>query len=224
MVITCWSVKGGVGTTTVAVALALAGARPSADRPSPVTLVDLAGDVPACLGLPEPSGPGVAEWLDAGPEVPPDSLARLAVPVGPGLELLPRGRAPLVGPRGPVLLQLLAATGRVVVVDAGTVDGAPVARAFAAESDRSLLVTRACTLAVRRALAAPVRPSGLVVVRDPGRALSTADVEAALGAPAVAELAVDPAVARAVDAGLVRARLPRSLVGAVSALLPVAAA
>lgn len=76
-------------------------------------------------------------------------------------------------------------------------------------ADRSLLVTRACYLALRRAVSAPIRPTGVVLVAEPGRALRATDVEAAVGAPVVATVAVDPAVARAVDAGLLTARLPR---------------
>ena len=33
--------------------------------PAAVYLADLAGDVPAVLGLPEPVGPGLAEWVTA---------------------------------------------------------------------------------------------------------------------------------------------------------------
>jgi hypothetical protein len=39
--------------------------------------------------------------------------------------------------------------------------------------------------------------------------LRSRDVESALDAPVVATLALDPAVARAVDAGLLAARIPR---------------
>ncbi|CAN5792933.1 hypothetical protein BH10ACT1_BH10ACT1_35290 [soil metagenome] len=215
MVIACWSVKGGVGTTTVAAAIALGWAR----SPGPAALlVDLAGDLPACLGVAEPTGPGAAEWLAAGTEVPPDSLARLFVPVTTGLEVLARGTGPLAAARGTVLLQLLAASGRRVVVDCGNIAEGGVGWRFAAEADRSLLVARPCVLGLRRAMAAPLRPSGIVLVRDPGRAFSTADVAGAVGAPVVAELAVDPVVARAVDAGLTRARLPRSFGDALAGL------
>jgi hypothetical protein len=56
-----------------------------------------------------------------------------------------------------------------------------------------------------------LEPTGVVLVRDPGRALRVGRGAAALhGAPVVAELALDPAVGRAVDLGLGRARLPRS--------------
>ncbi len=214
MLIVCWSVKGGVGTTVAAVTMALAAAR----REPPVLLVDLAGDVPACLGVPEPAGPGVAEWLAAGPEVPADALTRLEEPVGPGLALLHRGSGRLAAGRAGLLVQVLAASGRTVVVDGGRLAGPGVTHRFAAEAGRSVLVTRLCVLALRRAAAAPVRPSGVVVVREPGRALTVADVEEAVGAPVLAEVAADPSIARAVDAGLVRCRLPRGLGGALGAV------
>jgi hypothetical protein len=41
--------------------------------------------------------------------------------------------------------------------------------------------------------------------------LSSDDVSTTIGAPVVAEVQLDPAVARQVDAGLLAGRLPRSL-------------
>ena len=51
MLTVCYSPKGGQGCTTVTAALALAqrGSR----------LIDTTGDLPAVLGLPEPSGPEI---------------------------------------------------------------------------------------------------------------------------------------------------------------------
>jgi hypothetical protein len=57
-----------------------------------------------------------------------------------------------------------------------------------------------------------VRPTEVVLVAEPGRALTRHDVGAALGAPVTAVVEVDPGVARAVDAGLLSGRLPRGLV------------
>lgn len=207
MLVACWSSKGGAGTTVVAASLALLLARRSG---AGALLVDLAGDAPAALGLPEPDTPGLAGWLNAGANVPADALNRLEQPVGDGLALLARGSGALPPARAEVLAALLASDARPVVADCGAEpDGA--ALVVAASATRSVLVTRACFLALRRALQAPLRPSEIVLLTEPGRSLTRHDVEDCVGAPVVAEVAVDPSVARAVDAGLLATRLPRGL-------------
>ena len=199
----CWSVKGGSGTTVVAASLALV-----LSHRRPALLVDLAGDAPAALGMAEPAGPGVADWL-ASPTADVAALHRLAVPATDTLHLLPCGsEVPGEGGRWAALAGALAAADAAVVVDAGT--GTPDA-AMAAAATHRLLVIRPCYLGLRRAVAAAVAPTGVVLVTEPGRALSARDVERALGAPVVAEVQYDPAVARAVDAGLLSSRLPRAL-------------
>jgi hypothetical protein len=72
-------------------------------------------------------------------------------------------------------------------------------------------VTRACYLSLRRALDAPLRATGVVLVRELGRRLDHTDVEDVLGIPVVATVDVDESVSRAVDAGLLNARMPREL-------------
>jgi len=57
----------------------------------------------------------------------------------------------------------------------------------------------------------PVVPSGIVLLRERYRALAPVDVEAAVGAPVVAHVDVDPDIARVVDAGLLLGRPPRGL-------------
>lgn len=205
MLVACWSAKGGSGTTVVAAALAAVLARSSA---SGAVLADLAGDVPAVLGVPEPDGPGLAEWLAAGPSVAPDALGRLEVPAPGGLALLPRGGPlPSADGRGEVLAALLASDARPCVVDCGSAPtGARLAVAAAAA--HSLLVLRPCYLALRLAVASPVRPSGVVLVDDGAHALGQRDVEQALGVPVRAVIAHDRRIARAVDAGLLSGRLP----------------
>src|SRR5437667_331223 len=69
-----------------------------------------------------------------------------------------------------------------VVVDCGS-SGSPAGLAVAGVASLSLLVVRPCFLALRRAAAAPVRPSAVVLVDEPGRSLGRRDVEDALGAP-----------------------------------------
>ena len=217
MLLACWAAKGGAGTTVVATALARVLAGGSA---AGALLADLAGDVPAVLGLPDPSGPGLADWLAAGEDVPPDALARLEVEGPAGLGVLPwAGEAPAPPPRGQderatVLAAVLAADPRPTVVDCGT---GPVGPGLVAASaaTTSLLVLRPCYLALRAALRAPLRPSGIVLVAEPGRALGAAEVEQVLGVPVRAVVGADPAVARAVDAGSLGHHLPRRLERAV---------
>ena len=209
MVVCCWSAKGGAGTTVVACALALLLAKRSPDG---ALLVDLAGDAPVALGLPTgDDAPGVSEWLRGGDDVPADALARLERPAGGGVAIVPRGSGALTAARARALAAILAVDHRPVVVDAGVVDGDSAAAIVAASVETSLLVSRACFLALRRAVTAPVRPSGIVLVVEDGRALAASDVEGAIGVPVRAEVRVTPAVARAVDAGVLASRLPRSL-------------
>ena len=151
MLITCWSAKGGVGTTVVAASLALSLADAATGG---VLLADLAGDLPAVLGVPEPEGPGLAGWLGAGPGVPADALARLERRVGPGVGLHARGAGGLATDRAEVLAGLLAADPRPVVADCGRLEPDGAAALVAGGATRSLLVTRPCFLALRRATTA----------------------------------------------------------------------
>ena len=208
VVTVCWSPKGGSGTTVIAASLALT----LAARHGSALLVDLAGDVPAVLGMAEPSGQGALDWL-ASPDAGPDALARLAYPGAGGLDVVAAGTGPPHGPwppgRAAALVDALAGEQRPVIVDAGLLH--PGLHDLVARATSSLLVIRSCYLALRRAVAAPVRPSGIVLVHEPGRALSRADVAEVLGVPVVATVPLSPDVARAVDAGLLASRLPSGL-------------
>lgn len=204
MLIACWSVKGGSGTSVVAAALALQLAR-SGDT----TLVDMGGDAPAILGLPEPDGPGVSEWLAAG-NVDAGGLSRVSMSAAPGLRLVPLGREPLPESGGERLAAALAGPAN-VVIDCGSRIGTGPGLGAASAASISLLVVRPCYLALRRAISAPLRPSGLVIVDEGERSLGQTDVAEVLGVPVRAVIPWDPRVARAVDAGLLVARMPRSL-------------
>ncbi len=205
MLTLCWAVKGGSGTTVVSCALALMMARAH----DASWLVDLAGDVPAALGLAEPTGPGVHDWI-AATSAPPSAIDALGAAGSEGLRIVPCGsqQPQPDDDRWGELADHLAAREQPVVIDAGT--GHVPAALFAAAQHR-LLVTRPCYLALRRAVAAGLEPTGVVVVHEPGRALRAEDVAATVRAPVVAEISLDPAVARSVDAGLLAARLPRTL-------------
>jgi hypothetical protein len=181
-------------------------------------VADLEGDVPIVLGMPDPpSDRGLRQWLAASADVGVDALRRLVVSAeAHGLSVLPAGGG-VVGAavaardgRADDLVTAMSALGPPVVCDCGTLrDDAELA--VAAGATLSLCVVRPCYVALRRALRAPVRPSGVVLVTEPGRSLGRRDVENVIGAPVRAEIELDPLVARAVDAGLLATRLPRGL-------------
>jgi MinD superfamily P-loop ATPase len=205
MITVCWAAKGGSGTTVVAAAMAIA-------APKPTLLIDLAGDVPAVLGVPEPDGPGVLDWLAS--EAPPSRIPALELRVDGHASVLPRGGPATVPPaRWDELATWLRSERRNIVVDAGSRGDPPPAIVRAA--DHALLVTRPCYLALRAAVRQPTSPTGVVLVEEPGRALRARDIEASIGAPVVATVLLDPAIARAVDAGLLLARLPTGFRNAV---------
>jgi hypothetical protein len=221
MVVVCWSVKGGVGTTVVAAALALAATR----RGKTVLLVDLAGDLASVLGV-DGSGIGVSDWCCASGGAGVEALDRLTVEVAGGTRLLVRGGSSwseAVPERLVGLGDDLAARPGVVVVDAGDLwTAAPpvgppagLVDPLLGVAERSLLVTRACYLGLRRLSRQERRPTEVVLVVEPGRALDRHDVEAVVGAPVTIRVPMDPAVARSVDAGLLARRIPRSLIRAV---------
>ena len=95
---------------------------------------------------------------------------------------------------------------------------------MAAAAGLSLLVIRPCYLALRRALAAPLEPSAVVLVGEPQRALHRADVEDVLGVRVGAVIPWRPAVATAVDAGLLGSRLPAPLERGLRGVLDLVAA
>jgi MinD-like ATPase involved in chromosome partitioning or flagellar assembly len=204
--ITCWGAKGGVGTTTVAAALAVL----ASDRDRTL-FVDLAGDAAVALGVTASDGPGLEDWLRSS-TTDRAALSRLTIEVTPSLRLLPPG--PDADPVADLsrLVEVLGREPGPVVVDGGLVrsDRDRVVPLLEA-SDQSVLVTRPCYLALRRAIDLGVQPSATVVVTEPGRALRSSDVSRAVDATVVAEVPVDPAVARAIDAGLALTRLPRLL-------------
>ena len=201
VLISCWSAKGGAGTTVVAAALAVVLARSS---PSGALLVDLAGDAPAVLGLPDPGDPGLAGWLTAGADVPADALhavgARRRQWAEPGAERIGFDQR-TVRPRrrlGRPARRRCAVGGR------GLWTIGPLGGGRGPRQWRDPLAPRDPRLLPRTS--PRQHDGGPAVRRDPGhrtgRALGRSDVEQVVGAPVRAEIAVDPAIARAVDAGV----------------------
>ena len=198
----CWSPKGGSGTSVVAAAIAVQSAVEGRDT----LLVDLAGDQSAIFGV--EGGEGIGDWFAADDEVGPEALRSLEVDVAERLRLLRRGRAPSGSwspERMAVAMAVFERGPDLVVVDGGRQNGCGLPA-----NTSSVVVVRACYLGVRRVAEAARHGARVVVIEEPGRALSRRDIEAVLGEIDVA-LAWDPAVARAVDAGLLATRVPRSL-------------
>ena len=192
------SPKGGTGTTVTAASYAVAAANASGRS----LLIDMCGDAQAALGMAESASPGLNDWLGEANPAGADDLLALGTPTGSVLVVHPGSRFVSGAPRWDALTQAVSPRDFPVVIDAGTQFVPDELRAAA---DRTWMVVRPCYLTLRRATRMP-RADGAVVVREPGRALSVRDVEAVLGVPVVATVPFDPAVSRAVDAGLLQAR------------------
>ena len=172
----------------------LIGARPRPPRPT--VLVDLGGDAPAALGLPEPSGPGVVDWL-ASPTADAAALCDSRSTATDGVRSCSHG-----APVGVVARRPSGAAGpswpvapprrRPVVVDAG-VGPAPERppRRPRSRCSSSAPATSRCARAVRSTAAPPASCSS---ANRGGR--SAPATWSVLGAPVVAEVPYDPAVAR----------------------------
>ena len=220
MILALWSPKGGSGTSVLAAACAAALARQGSCR-----LADLAGDQPAILGLGADPETGLADWLATGPDAPVEALDRLAIEVAPGLELVPPGVPRLLAPAaaaeaGAALGAALHATGRPCVVDAGRAD-LPASRMVVEVADCSVVVVRGCYLTLRRAVHAPLtaRATGIAFVDEPGRSLGVAEARDVLELPVLVRVPVRPAIARAVDAGVLAVRPPEPLARAAARLV-----
>jgi Mrp family chromosome partitioning ATPase len=204
-VIVCWSLKGGSGTTVVSAALALTLAQRNT---ATVRIVDLAGDIPSALGIAEPSGEGVTNWLQQ-QHVPMKSLQ---IPVTARVSLIPRGNDSLLhhdltAEHCNSLATELDTSNELTVVDAGSGHIPQLIN----NATTSLLVIRPCYLALRKAAHLSVKPHGIVLINEPGRSLGKRDVESVVGAPVLVELPLDPTIARCVDAGLLASRIPTML-------------
>ncbi len=206
----CWSVKGGSGTTVFASALALS----LAEQHGEASIIDLCGDVPSVLGMAEPAGRGIRDWLSS-PDRDAHELFTMRVSATSRLHVIPAGSATSFDERA--LEDLLATThGHPVVIDFGLLRP-PSSMQAATHAD--WLVVRPCYLALRRAARLHSRPRGVVLMSEPGRALTARDVQSVVGSPVIAEITVADGVARSVDAGLLATRLPKQLAEELRVLL-----
>ena len=230
MFVTCWTAKGGSGTSVVAAGLAILYA-----QTSPTLLIDGVGDTREVFGCDDRAmrnESGVLDWLVGDSRVPASRLAGLEVRVSDSLSFLPMGGVGISSDsvRGLIgtdemrqrFVELRSWLGqRNTVVDAGSFtngdDDAVLGwrtdrlKSWHAIADRSLLVMRTCYMSIVRAKNASIRPNGVVLVDEPGRMYTAEDVRTALGVPVVATIPWDMQTARAIDAGRISRRLPRTL-------------
>ncbi len=206
----CWSVKGGSGTTVFAAALALS----LAEQHGEASIIDLCGDVPSVLGMAEPAGRGIRDWLSS-PDRDAQELFTMRVSATSRLHVIPAGSATSFDENS--LEDLMStAHSHPVVIDFGLVQP-PVSAQGVTHAD--WLVVRPCYLALRRAARLHSRPRGVVLLKESGRALTARDVQSVVGSPVVAEITVADGVARSVDAGLLATRLPKQLAEELTVLL-----
>ena len=207
MMCAIFSVKGGSGVSVAAAALGLVWAR-AADT----LLVDFGGDIPTILGRADGPGPGVNDWLNAGDGVPIDSLRRLEIDVQPGLSLVPQGGAltDVGASRGRVLAAVLASDPRAVVADCALAQTA-AAREVVRMASQRIVVMRGCYVGIKKLVECDLRPTGIALIVEPGRALGRKEIEQATGLTVQCEIPFDPAISRAVDAGLLATRIPTAL-------------
>jgi hypothetical protein len=194
------SPKGGNGTTVTAAAHALL----SAHRNVRTVLIDLCGDIPAVLGMPEPSGPGVNEWLSESTSTTSSGLMACGVEAEPNLFVIPRGSRFIEGePRWSELSTFVADSPHNVVIDAGVT---ALPDALRKSGAMIATVVRPCYLTLRRGVMLP-RPINAYIVAEDGRALTVNDVVHVLGADHHTVVPFTSAIARAVDAGLLPSRV-----------------
>jgi hypothetical protein len=195
---------GGQGTTTTALGLAAALRGPEASRTDApqvtVWATDRLDDLAAAAGI---AGPADADELRAhGP-----------LGIAPGLALDPHIAGPAAWH----------------VVDVGRYDQltepgqrATDARTAWRTADHRLLVIHPSYLALRRVVHArevyDAPPTGLVVITDADRSLGARECADVTAWPIAATIPHDPAIARALDAGIILARLPRPYLAAVQQL------
>lgn len=186
-----YTVKGGQGCSTAAVAAAL-----TLSRTQPVDLVGSGVDHRMILGMPTRYHAD-----EDGRNKPESSAAGWDVTLWDG-----------DGPEQ-------ADPDRRQVIDAGNLTGRSFPESPTLCVEERILVIRNDYMAIAHAMSAPTQPTGVLLIEEPGRALTRTDVASVLGTSVpLFAVPLDTTVARAVDAGLFSHRLARPLTRALEAL------
>lgn len=198
------SPKNGNGITVTAASYALL----SALRGSRTVLIDLCGDQPAALGMPEPTSAGIHDWLSEDSSGDATQLLSMGREATNGLLVIHRGAQFITGePRWSALGEAIASLPYTMIVDAGV---GHLPHELTQVATKVITVVKPCYLSLRRATQLPT-PTSIYVVKEEGRALTVKDVGHVLNAPIEAEIPYEPAISRAVDAGLLPSRVEQLL-------------
>lgn len=200
------SSKGGNCTTVTAAAFALH----QSTNGVRTVLLDLCGDQPAVLGLAEPQGPGINDWLAESSNATLDDLLSLGTVINDNVLLIHRGSRFVSGePRWSDLAELMTSDNGYVIIDAGT---SYLPDELRQAVTHITLVIRPCYIALRRA-AHRTRPTDVFAINEPERALTVKDIGHVLGVPIHAEVPHTAVISRAVDAGVFPARAQQLFAG-----------
>jgi MinD-like ATPase involved in chromosome partitioning or flagellar assembly len=209
-IITVHATKGGQGVTTITAALGIL----HANTGLRTLLIDTGGDLPAILGKPESLATGLSDYL-IDPNI---TLGDITINIGENLDIVTRGTGPIAFTTYTYGL----ITGGLGDYDTVIIDAGTCTDEWNLHADRNVFVTRPCYLAVRRAIHLPRRPTEVVFMAEPGRALSAHDIEVVLGVPVAATVPVDIETARIIDAGILANRMPQQMRRALAALVNAA--
>jgi len=207
------SPKGGSGTSVVAASLAIV-----SSSSIPTLLVDLAGDQSAIMGLPEPPV-GLNDWANG---MTHREFEEILITCNDNLHLAPSGSSAIeifsTGAWGNLARELMQreSNGVNIIIDFGRVE---LPLAFQKLACTHYMVTRPCYLSLRRAVNIEQKFSGVIVVQEHDRVLTTSDIESVLKLKCVAEVPHSSEISRRVDSGLLKSRLPASLHAALSPLV-----
>lgn len=213
MLIILSSPKGGSGTSVVAASLAIA-----SSSSTPTLLIDLAEDQAAIMGLPEPPV-GLSDWVNG---MTHHDFDEILMTCNDNLWLAPSGSSATEILSTNAWNKLAQAVmqkesdGYNIIIDFGQ---ANLPLAFNKLTHTHYMVTRPCYLSLRRAVNLDQRFSGVIVVQDHDRVLTTSDVESVMKLKCVAEVPYSSDISRRVDSGLLKSRLPVPLHAALSPLV-----
>jgi hypothetical protein len=205
VLISVFSPKGGVGTSTIAALFA----RALSANGSTMLVDGCASDLSVVIGQDEKAQFCFDEWV-LSEEPSTATLERISVDIDRNLRFVEGGSSFALPEETQWVIGQLAAIDQ-VVIDLGTRDD-QLTRDIRQASDISVVVLRACYLGLSRAMHKAHDSDVCVVVKEPGRTITSAQIAEALKVPAVIEIDARRDYAKAIDAGVLMYRTPAAMI------------